>query len=47
MKNLVTEPTCVDLIFTNRIKHFQNTTALETGISDFHKMTITVLKKLL
>ena len=56
MKNLVTEPacyknynqpTCIDLMFTNRIKHFQNTTTLGTGISDFHKMTITVFKKLL
>ena len=53
MKNVVTEPTCyknynqptcIDLIFTNRIKHFQNITRLITGISDFHKMTITVLK---
>ena len=53
MKNLVTEPTCcknynqptcIDLIFTNRIKHFQNTATLETGISDFHKMTITALE---
>ena len=35
---------CIDLIFMNRIKHFQNTTTLETLISDFHKMTITVLK---
>ena len=41
MKNLVTEPTCyknynqpacIDLVFTNRIKHFQNTTTLEHGL---------------
>ena len=32
------------LIFTNRPRCFQNTTVVETGISDFHKMTITVMK---
>ena len=53
LKNLVKEPTCyknvnnpscIDLILTNRPTSFQNTITLETGISDFHKMTITVLK---
>ena len=53
MKNLVKEPTCyknydnpscIDLIITNRPRSFQNTITLETGISDFHKMNLTVLK---
>ena len=53
LKNLVNEPTCyknhknpscIDLIFTNRPRCFQNTTVVETETSDFHKMTITVMK---
>ena len=52
-KNLVKEPTCyknpenprlIDLIITNRSKMFQNTINVETGLSDFHLMTVTVLK---
>ena len=51
-KNLVKEPTCfksgnprcIDLILTNRGRNFQQTTAIETGLSDFHKMVVTVLK---
>ena len=44
LKNLVNEPTCyknhknpscIDLIFTNRPRCFQNTTVVETGISRF------------
>ena len=37
-------PTCIDLILTNRPKSFQNTCVVETGLSDFHKLTTTVLK---
>ncbi len=52
LKNLVKEPTCfksgnprcIDLILTNRGRNFQHTTAIETGLSDFHKMIVTVLK---
>ena len=53
LKSLVNEPTCyknvnnpscIDLILTNRPKSFQTTTAIETGLSDFHKMTITIMK---
>ena len=52
-KNLVKEPTCfkntnnptcIDLILTNKPSYFQTTTVIETGISDFHKLTVTVLK---
>ena len=38
------DPSCIDLILTNRHNSFQNSIAIETGLSDFHKMTITVLK---
>ena len=53
LKNLVNKPTCyknpanpscIDLILTNRCMSFQNTTTIETGLSDFHKMTITIMK---
>ena len=53
LNNLVTEPTCfknplnpssIDVMLTNRIRSFQNTIVFETGLSDHHKMTITVLK---
>ena len=49
--NLVKEPTCFkgppkcyDLILTNCKHNFQNTQALTSGFSDFHKMTVTILK---
>ena len=53
LKNLVKEPTCfksvenpscIDLFLTNSALSFQNTTTVETGLSDFHKMIITVMK---
>ena len=37
-------PKCYDLILTNLKHNFQNTSAITSGFSDFHKMTITVLK---
>ena len=37
-------PLCVDLILTNRPRSFQNSCTFEAGLSDFHKMTLTVLK---
>ena len=37
-------PKCYDLILTNNRHNFQNTEAVTTGFSDFHKMTVTVLK---
>ena len=52
LKNLMKKPTCfksdrprsIDLILTNRVSSFQNTDAIETGLSDFHCMIVTVLK---
>ena len=40
----VDNPSCVDLFLTNCSRAFQNTIAISTGISDVHKMIITVLK---
>ena len=37
-------PTCIDLIITNRPKSFQESEVIETGLSDFHKMSLTVMK---
>ena len=39
-----TNPSCVDLIITNKSRSFQNSCALETGLSDLHNMTLAVLK---
>ena len=53
LKNLMKKPTCfkkpenrktIDLILTNRPRSFCNFDSLETGLSDFHKLTVTVLK---
>ena len=40
----INSPSCIDLILTNRSSCFQNTTVVETGLSDFHKLTLTVMK---
>ena len=37
-------PTYINLILTNKPKYFQNSITIETGLSDFHEMTTTVLK---
>ena len=50
---MIKKPTCfknpensktIDLILTNRPRSFCNFDTLETGLSDFHKLTVTVLK---
>ena len=55
-KNIVKEPTCykslsnpscIDLVITNNSSSFQNTKTITTGLPDFHKMVITVLKQAL
>ena len=38
------KPSCIDLVITNRSKSFQNSMVIETGLADFHKMCITVMK---
>ena len=37
-------PSCIDLFLTNRPRSFQNSQTLETGLSDFHHLAVTVLK---
>ena len=53
-KNIVKEPTCykslsnpscIDLVITNSSSSFQNTKTISKGLSDFHKMVLTVLKQ--
>ena len=53
LKNLIKKPACfknpdnlkcIGLILTNRQKLFQNFNIIETGLSDFNKLTVTVLK---
>ena len=39
-------PTCIDLMLTNVPRSFQSTCVIETGLSDFHLMTLTVLRKI-
>ena len=53
IQNLITVPTCyknplspssIDVILTNKIRSFQNSQTIETGLSDHHKMIVTVLR---
>ena len=53
LKNLIKVPTChknsqnpscIDLIFTNSPLSFQSSGVIETGLADFHKMTVAVMK---
>ena len=37
-------PSCIDLFVTNCRKGFESTLTIETGLSDFHKIIVTVLK---
>ena len=37
-------PTSIDVMLTNSYKSFQNSCAIETGLSDFLKMIVTILK---
>ena len=37
-------PSCIALILTNRPRSFQRCHIVETGLSDFHKMTATIIK---
>ena len=40
----VQNPSSIDVMLTNRKGSFQNSMVVETGLSDHHKMTVTVLK---
>ena len=39
------KPSCIDFILTNVPRMFQSTCVIETGLSDFHLMTVTVMRK--
>ena len=54
--SLIKEPTCyknskytscIDLILTNSPHSFQNSCVTDTGLSDFHKMTLLLWKQLM
>ena len=54
LKSLIRQPTCyknfekptgIDLILTNMPRSFQGTCVIETGPSNFHLMTLTVMRK--
>ena len=54
LKNIIREktcfknpnnPSCIDLMIINKPKSFQNSMVIKIGLSDFHKMYITVMKK--
>ena len=38
-------PSCINLFLTNCSRSFQDTQIIETGLSGFHKMNLTVLKQ--
>ena len=38
------KPTCIDLILANSPRSFQNSCVIQTGLPDFHKMIVTVMK---
>ena len=40
----MSNPSCIDLIITDSPNSFQNTSTFCTGLSDFHKLVVTVLK---
>ena len=40
----VSNPSCIDLFLTNSVLSFQHTLTVSCGLSDFHKLVMTVLK---
>ena len=40
----LSNPSCTDLVITNSSSNFQNTKGISTGLSDFHKMVVSVLR---
>ena len=37
-------PSCIDLVLTNKQESFLKAKTVETGLSDFHKMVVSVFK---
>ena len=53
LKNLIKEPTwyknpnkpsCIDLMLTNKSRSFKHSFVIETGLSNFHRMAVAVIK---
>ena len=53
LKSLIKQPTClenpenlncIDLTLTNKPRSFHSTCVLDIGLSNFHRMTVSVLK---
>ena len=53
LENMVKKPTCfknparstrIDLIITNKLGIFRNVKTYETGLSDFHKLVVSIMK---
>ena len=51
-KNLIKEPTCyknpnksscIDLMLTNKLRNFKHSCVIEKSLSDFHRMSVTVM----
>ena len=40
----INNPSCIDLFVTNSPRSFQNTITFASGLSDFHKIILTILK---
>ena len=43
LKNLQ-NPSCIDLIITNKPRSFEGSLTIETGLSQFNKLSLTVTK---
>ena len=44
LKSLNKERTCIDLFLTNNSKCFEDCLTLETGLSDFYKLIVAIMK---
>ena len=44
MLKILQNASCIDFILTNSPYSFKNSCVIETGLSYFHKMTVTVMK---
>ena len=38
------KPACIDLVLANKLSYFQHSQVFETGLSDFHLLTVTELR---
>ena len=43
--NIPNKPSCIHLILTNHPRSFQNCCVIEAGLSCFHRMVLTVMKR--